>query len=132
MAKRVRTCSIIVGLLLLVPMLLSACGPSTSGGGGGNTPKKGGSITDALIEEPDTLIGMLTNETYSVMVDQALFAPLFYGDPTGAFHSGIADVPTVANGGVSADLKTFTIKLHPGLKWSDGTPLTAADVAFSY
>jgi oligopeptide transport system substrate-binding protein len=28
---------------------------------------------------------------------------------------------------VSADGKTYTVKLKPGLKWSDGTPLTAAD-----
>jgi peptide/nickel transport system substrate-binding protein len=123
---------LILGVPVLLMLVLSACGPSTSGGGGGNTPKKGGSITDALIEEPDTLLPFLTNETYSVMVDQALWAPLFYGDPSGALNPGIADVPTVANGGVSSDLKTYTIKLHSGVKWSDGSPLTAQDVAFSY
>jgi peptide/nickel transport system substrate-binding protein len=26
----------------------------------------------------------------------------------------------------------FTIHLHPGLKWSDGTPVTSADVVFTY
>ncbi|HWI66280.1 MAG TPA: ABC transporter substrate-binding protein, partial [Symbiobacteriaceae bacterium] len=32
---------------------------------------------------------------------------------------------------VSADQKTYTVKLKPGIKWSDGTPITAADVAFT-
>ena len=42
------------------------------------------------------------------------------------------EVPTQANGGISADGKMVTVKLRPDLKWSDGTPLTAADVAWSY
>ncbi|MCG6201106.1 ABC transporter substrate-binding protein [Psychromonas antarctica] len=32
----------------------------------------------------------------------------------------------------STDLKTITVKLRDGLKWSDGKALTAKDVAFSY
>ena len=131
MAKRFRFSTIIVGALLLIPMLLAACGPTASTGN--NTgPKQGGQVTDALIEEPDTLLPFLTNETYSVLVDQALWAPLWYGDPTGALHDGIATVPTAQNGLVSSDLMTYTIKLKSGLKWSDGSPLTADDVAFSY
>ena len=43
-----------------------------------------------------------------------------------------ADIPTLANGGVSADLTTITWKLKPGLLWSDGTPVTSADAKFTY
>ncbi|GAA0996447.1 ABC transporter substrate-binding protein [Tsukamurella strandjordii] len=32
----------------------------------------------------------------------------------------------------SPDGKQLTVKIKPGLKWSDGTPLTAKDVAFSF
>lgn len=32
----------------------------------------------------------------------------------------------------SDDLKTLTLKLRDGLKWSDGTPLTAEDVVYSF
>jgi peptide/nickel transport system substrate-binding protein len=32
----------------------------------------------------------------------------------------------------SADNKTLTFTLHDGVKWSDGQPLTARDVAFTY
>lgn len=33
---------------------------------------------------------------------------------------------------VSSDQLTWTFKLHPGINWSDGTPLTSADVKFSF
>lgn len=33
---------------------------------------------------------------------------------------------------ISDDLKTFTFQLDPNAKWSDGVPLTARDVAFTY
>ena len=43
----------------------------------------------------------------------------------------VTEVPTVENGGVSADLTSITWKLIPGLKWSDGTPVTSADAVFT-
>lgn len=33
---------------------------------------------------------------------------------------------------VSEDDTTYTINLRPGMKWSDGTPLTSADMMFTY
>lgn len=43
-----------------------------------------------------------------------------------------AEEPTLENGGVAADGTRVTWKLKEGLTWSDGTPFTAADVAFTY
>lgn len=43
----------------------------------------------------------------------------------------VTEIPTVANGGVSADLRTITWKITPGIKWSDGSDFTAADVVFT-
>ena len=40
-------------------------------------------------------------------------------------------MPTEANGGVSADRKTVVWKLREGLRWSDGSPVTAADIVFT-
>jgi peptide/nickel transport system substrate-binding protein len=42
------------------------------------------------------------------------------------------EFPTVENGGISADGKVWTIKLRTGVKWSDGQPFSAEDVAFTY
>ncbi|HTA38437.1 MAG TPA: peptide ABC transporter substrate-binding protein [Candidatus Acidoferrales bacterium] len=41
------------------------------------------------------------------------------------------EVPTRANGGVSADGLTITYHLRKGVKWSDGVPFDADDVVFS-
>lgn len=43
-----------------------------------------------------------------------------------------AEIPTVENGGVAADLRSITWKLKPGLLWSDGTPFTAHDAVFTW
>jgi peptide/nickel transport system substrate-binding protein len=43
-----------------------------------------------------------------------------------------AEIPTVANGGVSADLTSVTWKLKQGVKWSDGSAFSAEDVAFTF
>ena len=43
-----------------------------------------------------------------------------------------AEIPTVENGGVSADLTTITWKIAPGLLWSDGSAVTSADVVFTW
>lgn len=36
-----------------------------------------------------------------------------------------------ANGGISRDGKTIVYHLRPNLRWSDDSPLTAADVVFT-
>src|SRR5258706_2160249 len=132
MLKKRSFWSVGVGALVLMTMMFAACGPSGGGTTGGTSIVKGGTVINGLYEEPDTLLPYLTNETYAVIVDSALWAPLWYGDNQGVLHSGIADLPTPANGYISSDLKTLTVHLHSGLKWSDGSPITADDVAFSF
>lgn len=41
------------------------------------------------------------------------------------------EIPTLANKGISADGKTYTIKLRTDVTWSDGTKVTAKDFVFS-
>ncbi len=123
-------------LLTLLLLLLSACGASGQPNSTTTTnsaPKKGGTWIDDLYEEPDSLVPNASVETFSNIVDQALWAPLFAGDASGHITPGLATaVPTVANGGASADLKTWKVTLRSGLKWSDGMPLDARDVDFTW
>ena len=44
----------------------------------------------------------------------------------------VTTIPSKANGGISADGRTITWHLRHGLKWSDGSPLTSADVVYTY
>ena len=41
-------------------------------------------------------------------------------------------MPTIENGGISADGLNWRIKLRPGVTWHDGTPFTAEDVKFTH
>jgi len=124
----------LVAMLLLI---LSACGGASSSSStsttSAGTPVKGGTWTDDLFNEPDSLLPNASVQTFSDMVDQALYSPLFVGDVKGSINPGIVTViPSVQNGGISADLKTWTFHLKPGLKWSDGQPLDARDVDYSW
>jgi peptide/nickel transport system substrate-binding protein len=47
--------------------------------------------------------------------------------PDGSVRPEIAD-----SWETSPDGLTWTFKIHPGMKWQDGEPVTAADVAFTY
>ncbi len=59
--------------------------------------------------------------------------PLAFVDPEGEFVPRLAvEIPTIENGGVSEDGLTITWKLHEGLKWSDGSPMTADDAVFTW
>ena len=42
------------------------------------------------------------------------------------------EVPTVANGGISADGLTYTFHLRQGVKFSNGDPFTADDVVYTF
>ena len=59
--------------------------------------------------------------------------PLASYDPDGNLVPRLAvGIPTIANGGVSADQTSITWTLHEGLKWSDGSAMTARDVVFTW
>ena len=59
--------------------------------------------------------------------------PLAKYDPDGMLVPALAaEIPTLDNGGVSADLTSITWTLREGLAWSDGSDLTAHDVVFTW
>src|SRR5579884_429635 len=122
-----------LSLISALVLLLAACGTPSSGSTAASSslaPVKGGTWVDDLYEEPDSLIPNASSETFSNMVDQALYLPLFVGNPHNVITPAAAtEVPTTANGGISSDLKTWTIHMRKGLVWSDGQPYDARDVA---
>lgn len=82
---------------------------------------------------PSSLNPILTTDTAEVFVADLLFAKLVTLD---SHHQHIADlaaeVPTTANGGISSDGLTITYHLRKNAKWSDGQPVTSADVKYTY
>ncbi len=60
------------------------------------------------------------------------YEPLAGWDTEGNLIPCLAtEIPSVANGGISADSKTVTWKLKKGVTWHDGKPFTADDVVFT-
>jgi len=110
------------GLALL--LALSACG----GGGGGHDPGAGGTplvmarVKDAVVLDPaHATDGLSLNTTNEVMQNLVTFKP-------GSFDV-VGDV--AQKWLASADGKTWTFELKPGLVFSDGTPLDAKAVKFN-
>jgi ABC-type transport system substrate-binding protein/tRNA A-37 threonylcarbamoyl transferase component Bud32 len=94
-------------------------------------PVRGGTWTDDLPPGADP--SSLIPGTGECCIDQALYLPLFYGDAQGFIHPGAATaVPTLQNGGISADAKTWTFHMRPNLVWSDGQSYDAHDVDFTW
>ena len=59
--------------------------------------------------------------------------PLAKYDPDGNLVPALAaQISTIENGGFSQDLMSITWKLKEGLKWSDGSDMTAEDVVFTW
>jgi len=93
---------------------------------------RGGTWTDDLVHDPDSLIFNGGGNADLAIVYQALYLPLFSSDAQGMVYPGAAtEVPTVQNGGISADATTWTFHLRPHLVWSDGQPYDARDVDFT-
>ena len=84
-------------------------------------------------QAPSIMNPYLSGGTKDLEAASLVLEPLAGFDEKGAVFARLAvDVPTLENGGVSKDLTTITWKLKPGILWSDGTPVTSADVKFTY
>ena len=119
--------------LLLVMTSLAACGP-TATQNNGSGPKFGGTVTDGVQEEANSIMPAQSTETFADLVDAAIWASLVYtNDQFGLSPGLLTEVPSTSNGGiaVTGSTETFNLHLRPNLKWSDGQPLTSADVAFA-
>ncbi len=100
---------------------IAACG---GGGGTTSTIKEGGTLLYALDADAQTLNPFEASDVPSVRAYQFMFPSLYQADKNLAIQPDLAaSMPTV-----SADLKTWTVKLRTDAKWSDGTPVTSADV----
>jgi peptide/nickel transport system substrate-binding protein len=101
--------------------VVAACG---GGGGSTSTIKEGGTLVYALDSDPVTFNPFEASTVPDVRAYQFLFPNLYQADKNLAIAPDLAAGPPT----VSADLKTWTVKLRTDAKWSDGTPITSADV----
>ena len=141
MRKTLRT----LAVLALLGTLVTACSSSSkkAGSGGGTTGTTGGSAGQGVSGGTLTMLGtgdvdyMDTNITYFTTgyLAQRMFArqlftyPAVVGQTTDVVPDLATEMPTVANGGVSADGLTYKITIRTGAMWNTTPPrqVTAAD-----
>lgn len=134
----------IVSLALAVLMCLSlaACGGSSSAGNisdlSSATTATEASVAAApaadvaqemtfvLSDEPDGIDPTVTNNSFAMYVLVNCFEGLVTYDASGSIVPGCAE-----SWDISEDGTVYTFHLRDGLKWSDGTPLTANDFVYS-
>ncbi|PRH85326.1 ABC transporter substrate-binding protein [Labrys okinawensis] len=94
--------------------------------------KPSGQMVISFSQEPTVFNPHLLHIEVDEGIHYSVFNPLFDVDPDGKFTPSLAvEVPTVENGGISADGLTWKVKLRDGVKWHDGKPFTAEDVKFT-
>lgn len=112
------------GLIAAVSVGLTACGSSD----GGDAQAKGGAITISQSSQPDFLDPALSYLINGWEPMWLVYTPLVTyrheeGEAGAELIPGLAEeLPKISNGG-----KTYDLTLRKGLKYSDGTPVRAAD-----
>ena len=96
----------------------------------------GGTVPIAIAQEPDSFNIYVTNSAYSAHILSELWPSLYkYGpdlNPWPDLAESILTETHSDNAAVPDGHTRFTIDIVQNATWTDGTPLTAEDVAFSF
>jgi len=115
------------GIGLMALLALAACGGQTSTGS--VTPTAGGSVT---IDNESGTLWTCDFNPYNASVNGLAFGILY--EPL-VYDNLLTDkkTPWLASAySWSADGKTLTFTIRPGVSWSDGQPFTADDVIYTF
>ena len=86
----------------------------------------------AIPNDLNTLNPVLGGLAYENAIESAVFDGLVKLDDQERLITDLAaEIPSRANGGISADGKTITYHLRHGVTWQDGVPFSSADVVFT-
>lgn len=121
---------------LVLPLLLCVlAGCSRTGGGSLAAPRAPDSVRFDLAADPATLNPLFLHQDAASVEQQVArlaFEPFIDLDADGRpVPALLSTIPTRANGGISADGRTIVYHLRPGVRWTDGVPVTSADVLFT-
>jgi peptide/nickel transport system substrate-binding protein len=99
----------------------------------GTSSVSNASLAIAVPITPNTLNPILTTHNIEFFVDDLLFAKLVTLDDRRRHIPDLAsEVPSLQNGGISKDGLTVTYHLRKDAKWTDGQPVTSADVKYTW
>ena len=117
---------------MVAALSLAACSsnpanPAAASGAGSpsGAPVKGGTISVGLQDQGNSLLPSEANwDTSSINIARAIYDPLVREASDGSYRPYLAESLKP-----NADLTQWTLTLRPGVKFSDGTPLTAQSIA---
>lgn len=90
--------------------------------------KYGGTLTSSTISDPKSLNLWIAGENSTSGAVGPLYDALIERNPyTLQWEGALAELPKISDDG-----KTWTFQLKENLKWSDGKPITADDVIFTF
>jgi peptide/nickel transport system substrate-binding protein len=122
---------------LLATALIAGCGGSSHKSSSANAAETTGSSSSVLTVESSQQNAITKNFNPFIQSSAAallgatslIYEPLLQTNAIkpGQYYNWLATGYTWADGG-----KSITFTIRPGVKWSDGTPMTAADVAFTF
>ena len=122
-----RSRRLLAAAALAAVLLAAGCGGSSGSSGSSGSVKQGGVFTIGTTNYIDTLNPFNYIEAEAVTAYLEVYPELVQLAPNLTTYEGSYASPWTH----SADFKTYTYTLHPGGKWSDGKPLTSADVAWT-
>ena len=124
----------IVALVMVAGIVWGLAGALAASPAASPSPSSGKVVLKlGWTEEPDNLSVFIGYANTDYEIWALNYSYLFgAGDRNQPTLDLATEFPTQKNGGISADGKTWTIHIRSGVKFQDGTPLTASDVAFTY
>ncbi len=120
-----------LGLLIALAIAVSACAPQPGAPTGAatqaTTPVKGGTVTIPIVADPTLNPWSPNSFVESIFVNRILFAGV---TKPGKDLAPVGDLATKWE--AAADGLSWTFTLRDNVKWSDGKPFSADDVAFTF
>lgn len=131
-------------LCLVLAALVAGCGSGGDEGSSGDAapagsasenvafqpegePVRGGVLTVSRALRPTTFTPWVGNSNAELMIQMQVFSPLLEATPDFTkLRPGLAD-----SWEISADGLRYDFHVRPGVKFSDGTPLTSEDIKYS-
>src|SRR5580704_15319709 len=122
--------------VIIVAGLLAAAGcsaGSTSSSGTGSSSANTSTNSTLTISNENGALWTCgfnpLNSTYNLLSVGFMYEPLVYVNP---LQNGKPTPMLATSWAWGAGNKSLTFTIRPGVKWSDGTPMTAADVAYTF
>jgi peptide/nickel transport system substrate-binding protein len=94
---------------------------------GGASVKSGGKIVVGMNAEPDSMDQHVASSRYNEFINQNIYDRLIEMSNDMTFHPGLADKWEVSTDGL-----TWTLMLHQGVTFHDGTPFSADTVKHNF